>query len=272
MRGKCYSVGILGCGALGRMIAEGVKAGVAGRYRVKAVFDEFKPESAAQLAGDVDASFCASLEELLRLRCDYIIEAANGGALKAAAGRCLAGGSNVVALSTGAFADAGFREEVSRLAHSRRKKVYIPSGALGGFDLAQAAAAAGGLSVVMTTEKPPQALTGAPALAGRRLSATRRELAFRGSAREAVAGFPQNVNVVAGLSLATVGLDDVAMEVYSDPALRRNRHSFTLDGIFGRARVEIEAAPTAGNPRSSALAAYSVLVLLRKLASPLQIG
>jgi aspartate dehydrogenase len=272
MAGKCRSVGIVGCGSLGRLIAEGIRDGAAGGYRVKAVFDEYRPENAAKLAADAGAAFCVSLDELLRLKCDYVVEAASAAAVRAAAAKCLAGGSNVVALSSGAFADAAFREEVSLLARARRRKVYIPSGALGGFDLAQAATAAGDLAVTMTTEKPPEALAGAPALAGRDLSRSLRELVFSGTAREAVAGFPQNVNVVAGLSLATVGLGSVRMEVYSDPDRTGNRHSYVLEGAFGRARVEIEAAPTAGNPKSSALAAYSVLALLRKLASPIQVG
>lgn len=266
-----YDVGILGCGTLGRLIAEGVKSGLAGGYRVKGTFDEFSPDKAKLLAEDMGASFCTTLDQLLLLQCDYIIEAANIKALKAVAAKCLAGGSNLVALSTGAFADERFFEDLSRVARTQLKNVHIPSGALGGFDLARAAAAAGELSVTMTTEKPPRALSGAPALTGRELSATRRELVFHGTGREAVTGFPQNVNVVASLGLATVGLDNIVMEIYSDPALCKNKHTVMLDGVFGRAKIEIEATPATDNPKSSALAAYSVMVLLKKLSSPIQI-
>lgn len=266
------SVGILGCGSLGRLIAEGIVDGMAGPCQLKAVYDGFAPDSARLVASRTGAALCDSLAGLLRHNCTYIVEAASVTALREAAVSVLEGGSNLIALSTGALSDDNFRAAVSRVAGEQRKKVHIPSGALGGLDLAQAAASAGELSVVMTTSKPPRALSGAPALAGRLLSDDRREMVFRGTAREAVAGFPQNVNVVASLSLATVGLDNVTIEICSDPELRNNTHTFILNGAFGRARVEIEAVPHASNPKSSALAAHSVLSLLRKLTSPIQIG
>ena len=267
-----YTVGIIGCGTLGSLVAEGINAGQAGPYRVKCVFDEPAPNNAKSLAGKSGASFCASFEDFLQLKCDYVVEAANGTALKTYAVKCIEAGSSLVLLSTGALADKEFYETVSRVAQEKQKKVHIPSGALGGLDLAQAAAMGGNLSVTMATEKPPAALLGAPALARRQLSDDQRELVFQGTAFEAVAGFPKNVNVVASLSLATVGLDHVKMNVYSDPSLQRNKHAFVLEGNFGRATVEIEAAPSARNPKSSALAAYSILALLKKLASPIQLG
>jgi aspartate dehydrogenase len=265
-------VGVLGCGALGRLIAEGVANGLAGPYELRAVYDEFAPDNARLVADRTGAAACESLADFLGYRCAYVVEATNVAALKSVGFRLLEGGSSLVALSSGAFADNDFREAMSRAAGKQGKKIHIPSGALGGLDLAQAAAAAGGLSVAMTTSKPPRALVGAPALAGRQPAANRRETVFRGTAREAVAGFPQNVNVVASLSLATVGLDDVTIEVCSDPELINNTHTFVLDGAFGHAKLEIAALPHASNPKSSALAAHSVLSLLKKIASPIQIG
>lgn len=266
------SVGIIGCGSLGRLIAEGIAAGLAGPCQLIAVYDGFAPDNACLVASLTGTAACDSLAGLLRHKCTYIIEAASVAALRETAVGVLEGGSNLIALSSGALSDDNFRAVVCQAAGRQQKKVHIPSGALGGLDLAQAAASAGELSVVMTTSKPPKALSGAPALAGRRPSEDKRETVFRGTAREAVAGFPQNVNVVASLSLATVGLDNVTIEICSDPALRNNTHTFVLNGAFGHAKVEIEAVPHASNPKSSALAAHSVLSLLRKLTSPIQIG
>jgi aspartate dehydrogenase len=266
------TVGLLGCGSLGRLIAEGIAAGLAGPCQLKAVYDGFAPENARLVASLTGASSCDSLAGLLSHKCAYIVEAASVTALREAAVSVLEGGSSLIALSSGALSDDGFHAAVSLAAGKHGKKVHIPSGALGGLDLAQAAASAGELSVAMTTSKPPGALLGAPALAGRRPSGDRRETVFRGTAREAVAGFPQNVNVVASLSMATVGLDSVTIEICSDPDLKNNTHTFVLSGAFGRARVEIEAVPHASNPKSSALAAHSVLSLLKKIVSPIQIG
>ena len=58
--------------------------------------------------------------------------------------------------------------------------------------------------------------------------------------------------------------------IRSNPRLTRNRHSVVLEGAFGAARLEIEARPSPDNPQSSLLAAYSVLALLAKIASPIQ--
>ena len=267
-----FTVGIIGCGTLGSLIAEGIHAGQAGPYRLKGVFDEPAPNSAKELAGEIGASYCESIEDLLQLKCDYVIEAATAESLQKYAVRCIESGSNLIILSSGALANKGFHEIVSKAAQENHKKVHLPSGAIGALDLAQAAAMGGNLSVTMSTEKPPAALLGAPALASRQLSENKRELVFQGTALEAVAGFPKNVNVVASLSLATIGLDHVTMKVYSDPNLLRNKHAFVLDGNFGRATLEIEAAPSARNPKSSALASYSILALLKKLASPIQLG
>ena len=58
-------------------------------------------------------------------------------------------------------------------------------------------------SVRMTTRKPPNGLAGAPlsrqATASRSTGSTTAKLVFSGTAREAAAGFPANVNVVAAL-------------------------------------------------------------------------
>jgi predicted dinucleotide-utilizing enzyme len=94
---------------------------------------------------------------------------------------------------------------------------------------------------------------------------------FAGSAKEAIRQLPKNVNVAVTLSLALGGFDRATITVRSNPALTQNRHCIELEGAFGGACVGIEAARAIDNPKSSALAAYSALSLLKRLASPLQI-
>ena len=48
---------------------------------------------------------------------------------------------------------------------------------------------------------------------------------FEGSAREAIAGFPANVNVAVALSLAGVGPDRTRVEIWADPGVTRNTHT-----------------------------------------------
>ena len=262
-------VALIGCGNLGTPIARGIAQGVAGDYCLAAVFDASRDRAQA-LAVETGAACCLDLEALLGTGPEYVIEAATGEMLQDVAVRCLRV-AHLIVLSTGAFADDGFRDLASRTAEQQGRKIYVASGALGGFDLAQAARLAGALKVTMRTQKPPRALAGAPSLGGRPLPDDREQDVFRGSARAAIAAFPQNVNVAVALSLAGVGLDDTAITVTSKPGATRNRHIVELEGAFGYARIEIEARPSPDNPKSSLLAAYSVLALLRKLRAPIQI-
>ena len=271
---RIYGVALVGCGNLGLHVARGISAGAAGPYRLTAAFDALAIQQAKQIAGETAAVFCATLDELLETRPEYVVETASANALKEIAIPCLRGGAHLVILSTGALAQDSFLNELIQTAREHGKKIYIASGAIGGLDLAQAALLAGDLQVTMTTAKPPRALEGAPGLEGKALAepSGEKRVIFRGPAREAIQKFPQNVNVVASLSFATTGLDQVAIAIASDPSLTRNRHTVSLEGRFGKATVEVEANPSPDNPRSSLLAAYSVLALLKKLQSPIQIG
>src|SRR5665213_1744906 len=261
------SVALIGCGNLGSRIAQGICSGAAGEYRLIALFNGAGHAKARRLAQATGAIFCETLDELLATRPDYVVEAASGPVLGQVAVACLSAGANLIVLSTGAFADTHLLDAAMASAREHRRKIYIASGAIGGFDVAQAAMIGGDLRVSMATEKPPRAFNGTAAETS---DDAVREI-YRGSARDAIARFPQNVNVVAALSLATTGLDDTTITIRSNPQLTNNRHTVTLEGAFGSARLEVEARPSPDNPKSSLLAAFSVLSLLRKIASPIQI-
>jgi aspartate dehydrogenase len=267
--GRTPRVALIGCGNLGAAIARGIARGAAGDYRLTAVLDASAAKADA-LAGETGALRCTDVAELLGTRPAYVIEAATGSVLQEVAVACLRV-ADLVVLSTGALANDRFRDTVERVAEEHGRKIHVASGALGGFDLAQAARAAGALQVTMRKQKPPRALDGAPSLRGRTLSDDEEQEVFRGTARQAIAAFPQNVNVAVALSLAGTGLDDTTVTVASKPGATRNRHIVELEGAFGAARLEIEARPSPDNPKSSLLAAYSVLALLRKLRAPIQI-
>ena len=60
---------------------------------------------------------------------------------------------------------------------------------------------------------------------------------FAGSAREAAAGFPANVNVAAALSLAGIGPDQTTIEIWADPSVDRNCHLIEVEAEFGEILV-----------------------------------
>src|SRR5690606_33888364 len=112
-------------------------------------------------------------------------------------------------------------------------RIVVPTGALIGLDAVTAAAEGAIVSVKLVTSKPPKGLAGAPHLVANGIdveSFVEPTLVFTGTAREAVKGFPANVNVAAALSLAGIGPDRTVIEVWAVPGLTRNKH-----------RVEVEA-------------------------------
>jgi aspartate dehydrogenase len=97
------------------------------------------------------------------------------------------------------------------------------------------------------------------------------KLVFSGTAREAAAGFPANVNVAAALALAGIGPDRTVAEIWADPSVDRNCHTVEVDSDSARFTVSIENIPS-DNPRTGRITALSVLAALRKLRSPLRVG
>jgi aspartate dehydrogenase len=174
-------------------------------------------------------------------------------------------------LSCGALLN---RPELVELARERGGQIIVPTGALIGLDALTAAAEGTIRSVRMTTRKPPRALAGAPYLAKHDISVAglnEAKRVFAGSAREAAAGFPENLNVAAALSLAGIGPDATRVEIWADPSVSRNCHTIEVDADSARFGMTIENIPS-DNPRTGRITALSVLAALRKLAAPLRVG
>jgi aspartate dehydrogenase len=166
------------------------------------------------------------------------------------------------------------RPDLIELAKARSAQIIVPSGALLGLDAVAAAAEGKIHSVRMTTRKPPRGLIGAPYLEANGISVeglNAPKLVFSGTARDAAAGFPANVNVAAALSLAGIGPDRTMMEIWADPSVERNCHSIEVESDSARFTLSIENIPSE-NPRTGRITALSVLAALRKLKAPLRVG
>ena len=166
------------------------------------------------------------------------------------------------------------RPELIDLARAHGGQIIVPTGALIGFDAVSAAAEGTIHSVQMVTRKPPGGLAGAPYLVENGISMeglTSALCVFKGSARDAAAAFPANVNVVAALSLAGIGPDRTTIEIWADPAVTRNCHQIRVDSDSASFTMGIENIPSE-NPKTGRITALSVIAALRKLTSPLQVG
>jgi aspartate dehydrogenase len=262
-------VAIAGLGSIGRVLAQRLADGMPGLLLAcAAVRDGAK----AQAWLDAQGIVCPLVEpEEFPAHADLAIECAPSAAFERICRPMLEAGKSVMVLSAGALLQ---RPELVALAKARGGQIIVPTGALLGLDAVTAAAEGRIHSVRMTTRKPPLGLAGAPYLEANRISVeglTEAKRVFSGTAREAAAGFPANVNVAAALGLAGIGADRTTMEIWADPAVDRNCHSIEVDADSARFTLTIENIPSE-NPRTGRITALSVLAALRKLHAPLRVG
>ena len=202
---------------------------------------------------------------------DIAVECAPAAIVEDVCRPMLSAGKRVVVLSAGALLP---RPHLVDLARAHGGQIVVPTGALLGLDAVSAAAEGTIHSVNMITRKPPKGLAGAPYLIKNGISVdglTTPTCVFKGTAREATAGFPANVNVVAALSLAGIGPDRTTIEIWADPKVTRNCHRIEVDADSARFSLSIENIPSE-NPKTGRITALSVLAVLRKLNAPLRVG
>lgn len=204
---------------------------------------------------------------------DAVLEAASQAALRSIAPQVLSRGVDLVALSAGATLDGDFLASLLNAARTSGARIWVPSGAIGALDVIRAARVGDVESITLTTTKPPLALADAPWVVEEGIDLSDVSLPrviFSGGPVEAVRGFPQNVNVAALLALAADDPDRLRVTVVADPDAPGNVHEVEAVGSFGAMRLRLENRPSATNPKTSALAAQSVIALLRQLGSPLR--
>ena len=263
-------VAIAGFGAIGKVVALKLDEGIPGlRLVAVSARDLARARAAASTLKTNPA--VVPLEKLPALA-DIVVECLPAAAFAAIAEPALKLGRTLVVITVGALLNHPHLPELA-LRHGGR--IVVPTGALIGLDAVRAAAEGEIRSVRMISRKPPKGLAGAPHLVqnGIRVEGIAAPLkVFEGSARDAVLGFPANVNVAAALSLAGIGPDRTVIEVWADPGIDRNTHSIEVEADSARFSMTIANVPSEENPRTGKITALSVVAALRKLVSPLRIG
>src|SRR5262245_59896367 len=255
-------VGIVGMGVIGSHIAKAIENGIHGVTLAGVTV------RARTSAGGFPGYPLAELIE----RSDLIVEAATQAALLELGPAVLSAGRDLMVLSVGGL--VGVLDHWARLAETHRCRILVPSGAIAGLDGMKGAREGAISSVTLETWKPPRGLAGAPWITERGidLDAIRQEtVIFEGPATSAVKAFPANVNVVAALSLAGIGPERTMIKIFAVPGQERNQHRITIEGEFGRLRLEIENVPSE-NPRTGKLSYLSAIAMLREMGTVVRVG
>lgn len=265
---KPLRIALIGWGAISRRVAELLAdAQAAGDIAIVAVGGRTGTRAHDIPAGAV---FVTDPAELAGLDLDLVVEAAGRDAVAIWGEAALRSAPAFAIASASALTDATLLERLLATAEASGSQLILPPGALAGVDGLAAASALPLDEVVHSIVKPPAAWRGTPAeemLALDELTAP--ATFFTGSAREAASRFPQNANVAVISALAGIGLDRTRVELVADPGVSTNCHRLSASGAFGRLNLTIENKPLASNPKSSEMAALSLVRAIRNRRSPL---
>lgn len=202
---------------------------------------------------------------------DVLIDCAGHEALRTHGVEALRTGIDVVTVSIGALADATLEAEITHAAEHGGAALHLASGAIGALDALRAARTGNLQQVTYVGRKPPMGWVGSPAedkidLASLHEATTH----FSGSAREASLAYPKNANVAAAVALSGVGFDNTIVNLIADPNATANIHEVKAIGTFGSFTFTISGNSLPDNPKSSALAAMSVVAKILEDRKPIR--
>lgn len=268
---------LIGCGAIGTVLARAIDEGEAGMVQLIWLYD-LRRERSEMLSEKLRSRprVAKSFSEIRDdVSVELVIEAASQGAVAQYAIDVLKSGKDLMVMSVGAFADEELLRRVFETAERAGRRIYVPSGAISGIDGVKAAKLGGIEEVILTTRKPPSSLMYSQYVRERGLNLADLQgplVVFEGPAREAVKVFPESVNVAATLSLAGIGFDKTRVRIIADPSLKLNVHEIRVRGSAGELIAEARNVPSPDNPRTSYLAALSAVRMLRNITETVRVG
>ncbi|WP_146344877.1 aspartate dehydrogenase [Phaeobacter marinintestinus] len=258
--------GLIGNGAIATYVRHGLEQR---GHQLGALL--LRPERVAEPDAEQSVPRVAAISDL-PADLDLMIDCAGHVALRDHGPGLLRSGRDLVTVSIGAMADQQVADELLQAAGEGGATLHLASGAIGGLDVLRAANAGTLTSVRYVGRKPPKGWVGSRAEDLLDLAAItdRPETHFTGSARQAALAYPKNANVAAAVALAGIGFDRTQVELIADPGVSANIHEVQATGDFGRFDIRIAGQALPGNPRSSALAAMSVISTVEQIVSPMR--
>lgn len=252
---------LIGCGYLNEIVATALQDGYLPEYELVAVLGR-EYTRAQSFAEKFGCKACKNIDELMAMKPDFTAEAASVQAVREYSAPILEGGSNFVILSIGAFADAEFYERAKQIAAQSNRRIYLASGAVGGFDVLRTAALMSPITASISALKSPASLKNTPLFTDELMTITERKQVFAGTTKEAIALLPTKVNVAIATALASAGPENTAMNISVEPGFQGDEYLIEVQGEEVRAELVIYS-------RTSAIAAWSVIRVLQNAVSPI---
>jgi aspartate dehydrogenase len=260
------TVGLIGFGAIAQYVAKALPQ--IGAKLSFVIVREGREDAARSAFG----SDILAIQSIGDHRPDLVVDCAGHNGLRNHGPDILRTGVSLITVSIGALADDVLHAELKLAASDGCSRLLLSTGAIGSLD-ALASANVGQLdSVTYTGRKPPLGWKGSRAQDILDLDGLTGEpvVHFDGSARDAAIQYPKNANVAAAVALAGLGFDKTSVKLIADPNVSANIHEIHATGDFGEMTFSILGKTLPDNPRTSALAAMSVVKMIEEYSKPMR--
>ena len=208
---------------------------------------------------------------LLALGPELVIECASHAAFREYAEPVLRSGTDLIAVSAGVLADAGYRRRVLAAAAASGASLQIPAGAIGAIDVIAAARHAGLSQVAYVTRKNARAWAGTPAETMIDLAAVRQPtLFFDDTAERAALIFTDKANVTATLALAGTGFEATRVRFWVDPGVDQSVHHIEATGACGTLKLDMDNNVVSPDNKASLQTAMSIVQAVRNRTAALR--
>ena len=258
--------GIIGCGNIGTELALFIDKET--DFDLKYLCDINSTQITTLLKNLGNGQIECSMEELIE-NSDLIIESASKDAVRDILNskNLDQKGKKLLVMSTG-----GIFQNLDLFSKIKNCEIFTPSGAIAGLDAIKAVK--GKIeSLTLSTAKPVEGLKSAPYIEKNNIyleDLKEKKTIFEGNLKEAIEGFPKNINVAASLFLAS-RFKDIKIRIMADPETKFNTHEINCKGTFGTITTKTENLPSK-NPKTSYLAVLSAIQTLRSIKNNVKIG
>ena len=258
-------IGVIGLGYIGTQIIDYITKSDE-KYILEAVFDVDNQRLEEVLEMFPKARKMTSITDFND--CDVVIEAAVQDVVINVFDEVVKKEKYFIPMSVGAFiTNNELYSKFNDLSQNKKKRILLPSGAIGGFDAIKAINSIGIESSKLVTNKPLKVFANHTYVREQeiKLSNSESTLVFQGNAKGAASVFPRSINVGARLALATLGPEKTMVEVYANPNIEKNIHEIEIVSEVGNYKFSFQNNPAPTNPKTSWLAALSAIELLENL-------